>query len=88
MKAPRIGRFQILLLGGFALLALASAAMAMADHVAREDDIAALRLGQRILVDDGTCAAGQIKEVLGAKMTAGGIIRTRKCVPRGGPKKK
>ncbi len=88
MKTSWIGRFQILLLGGFTLLALASAAMAMADRVAREDDIAALRLGQRVLVDDGTCAAGQIKEVSGAKMTAGGIIRTRKCIQRNGPKKK
>ena len=32
-----------------------------------------MRLGQRVLVDDGSCPAGQIKEVSGAKMTAGGV---------------
>jgi hypothetical protein len=40
-----------------------------AEQVSREQDIADLRLGQRILVDDGSCPAGQIKEVSGAKMT-------------------
>ena len=88
MEASRFGRHPILLLGGFALLALAAQAMAMANHVAREQDIVELRLGQRILVDDGSCPAGQIKEVSGTKMTAGGVVRARKCVPRGGPKKK
>jgi hypothetical protein len=87
-KDSRIGHYPILLLGGFALLALATHAMAMANHAAREQDIVELRLGQRILVDDGTCPAGQIKEVSGAKMTAGGVVRARKCVPRGGPKQK
>ena len=49
------------LLGIAALLALASAALAQV--VSREQDIADLRLGQRVLVDDGSCPAGQIKEV-------------------------
>ena len=40
-----------------------------AEQVSREQDIADLRLGQRILVDDGSCPAGQIKEVSGAQMT-------------------
>ena len=39
-------------------------------------------------VDDGTCPAGQIKEVSGAKMTATGIVRARKCISRLGPKKR
>lgn len=69
-----------------ALFATAIAASAQADQVAREGDIADLRLGQRVLVDDGTCPAGQIKEVRGAKMTPTGIMRTRSCVPRFGPK--
>ena len=43
--------------------------------MSREQDIVNLRLGQRIQVDDGTCPAGQIKEVSGAKMTANGIVR-------------
>jgi hypothetical protein len=79
---PRLGS---LLLGGFALFALSSAAAA--DQVAREQDIVNLRLGQRILVDDGSCPAGQIKEVSGARMTADGIVRTQKCIPRSGPRK-
>ncbi len=41
-----------------------------------------LRLGQRIYVDDGSCPAGQIKEVTGANLTAAGVVRTRQCVAR------
>jgi hypothetical protein len=59
---------------------------ARAEQVAREHDIVNLRLGQRIKVDDGTCPAGQIKEVSGAKMVANGVVHTRKCIPRLGPK--
>jgi hypothetical protein len=73
-----------LLAGGFALLALAPDASA--EQVGREQDIANLRLGQRIKVDDGSCPAGQIKEVSGAKMVANGVVHTRKCIPRLGPK--
>ena len=71
-----------------ASIALAvSATSAMAEQVSREQDIVNLRLGQRILVDDGSCPAGQIKEVSGAKMAASGIQRSVKCVPRLGPRK-
>ena len=42
----------------------------------------------RELVDDGTCPAGQLKEVRGAKMTDKGVSRTSSCVPRHGPKTK
>ncbi len=61
---------------------------AMAEQVARERDIVNLRLGQRILVDDGSCPAGQIKEVSGSQMTATGIVAVRKCIPRLGTKKR
>jgi hypothetical protein len=74
-----------LLLGGFALAGLS--APALAEQVSREQDIVNLRLGQRILVDDGSCPAGQIKEVSGTKMTADGILRARTCIPRSGTKK-
>jgi len=70
------------------LLALTPAAPARAQYVGREQDIGSLRLGQRILVDDGSCPAGQVKQVSGAKMTATGIVVARKCIPRLGPKKK
>ena len=86
MRASRGKRFWFPLLGGLALAVLAPSAKA--DQVMREQDIVDLRLGQRVQVDDGSCPAGEIKEVLGAKMTAGGILRTQKCIPRLGPKRK
>jgi hypothetical protein len=86
MTIPHITRLSLLPLGAIALAALAIPALA--DQVSREQDIADLRLGQRVLVDDGSCPAGEIKEVLGARMTASGILRTQKCIPRLGPKRK
>ena len=76
-------RTVLALLGG---LSLSTAAWAQQSIVSREQDIADLRLGQKVMVDDGSCPAGQIKEVQGAQMTASGVSRTRKCVPRLGPK--
>lgn len=58
------------------------AASANATQVRRETDIVNLRLGERILVDDGSCPAGQIKEVLGAKLASTGVVRVRKCIAR------
>jgi hypothetical protein len=81
-KTSHIMLLSILLLGGVAPLAPG----ARAQQVAREQDIVNLRLGQRVKVDDGTCPAGQIKEVSGAKMLANGVVHTRKCIPRLGPK--
>ena len=71
-----------------ALTLTAPNALALAQQVGREQDIVDLRLGQRMLVDDGTCPAGQIKQVSGAKMTSTGIVRTRTCIPRRAPKTK
>ena len=48
----------------------------------REPDAGELRLGQRVYVDDGSCPAGQIKEVAGAKLSASGVTRVRQCVAR------
>jgi hypothetical protein len=64
-----------------------ASASALADQVSREQDIVNLRLGQRVLVDDGSCPAGQIKEVSGARITPEGILRVQKCVPRLGTKR-
>lgn len=58
-----------------------------AQVVSRESDISDLRLGQRVMVDDGSCPAGQIKEVMGATLTSSGITRTAKCVQRFSKKK-
>jgi hypothetical protein len=45
----------------------------------------ALRQGQRVLVDDGTCGPGKIKEVIGGNhVLAGGYLhipRQRHCIP-------
>lgn len=84
MKAWHIMRISLLLPGMLALFAISSASNA--DQVARTQDIVNLRLGQRIKVDDGTCPAGQIREISGTKMAATGIVRTSKCIPRLGPK--
>jgi hypothetical protein len=86
MKTSRIKLFSILLLGGFALLPLQSSAME--GQVSREQDIGNLQLGQRIKVDDGSCPAGQIKEISGARMSASGVVRAQKCIPRLGPKQR
>jgi hypothetical protein len=86
MKTAGKPRWLLLLLVGFAWLTPAPSAMAA--QVAREQDIVDLRLGQRILVDDGSCPTGQIKEVSGAQMTATGVVPTRKCIPRLGTKKR
>lgn len=81
MRTPPLRFFSRLLLGGWTCLTLL-ARPAAADIVSREQDIVNLRLGQRVQVDDGTCPAGQIKEVSGSQMTAAGVLRIRKCVPR------
>jgi hypothetical protein len=75
----------------FLLALLASAALsaqANAQVMSREQDIGGLRVGQRVMVDDGSCPAGQIKEVSGSTMTANGVVRVRKCIPRLGAKKR
>lgn len=68
------------------LTSIALATTARAGTFGREQDIVDLKLGQRVLVDDGTCPAGQVKEVRGAKMTDKGVVRTSSCVARFGPK--
>lgn len=71
-----------LILGAMALLAFT--AFARADIVGRETDITDLRLGQKVYVDDGSCPAGQIKEVSGMRLGATGVERSKKCLDRKG----
>jgi hypothetical protein len=71
---------------GLAMWLVAKAAFAQT--FSREQDIPDLRLGQRVMVDDGSCPAGQVKEVLGSQMTTSGVLRTRKCIQRLGTKKR
>ncbi len=70
------------------LVSMVLASTAQAATVGREQDIVDLKLGQRVMVDDGTCPAGQVKEVRGAKMSDKGVVRTSSCVARYGPKSK
>ena len=76
-----------LALTAFVALSLATTS-ALAQTFSREQDIPDLRLGQRVMVDDGSCPAGQIKEVMGSQMTETGVLRTRKCIQRLGTKKR
>ena len=71
---------------GLAMWLVATAAFAQT--FSREQDIPDLRLGQRVMIDDGSCPAGQIKEVMGAQMAESGVVRTRKCIQRLGTKKR
>jgi hypothetical protein len=51
-----------------------------------EPPMGALREGERVLVDDGSCGAGKIKEVIGGNhVKVGGtkqIVRERHCIPK------
>jgi hypothetical protein len=52
----------------------------------KEPAMGKLREGQMVLVDDGSCPVGQIKQVMGGNhVKVGGskqVERQRKCVPR------
>ena len=85
-KRRSLGAICFLILGCCGSFALATSTLAQ--QVSREQDIGDLRLGQRIKVDDGTCPAGQIKEISGTRMTSTGIVRSQKCIPRLGPKQR
>lgn len=46
-----------------------------------EPAIGQLPPGAKVLIDDGTCPAGQLKQVVGGNVTTG-QARVRSCVPR------
>jgi hypothetical protein len=85
MMTTKVAR-RLALPAGVTLWLIATAAFAQ--QFSREQDIPDLRLGQRVMVDDGSCPAGQIKEVMGSQMTTSGVLRTRKCIQRLGTKKR
>lgn len=70
-----------------ALGLLIAGSSASAQQLSRESEIGELRLGQRVLVDDGVCPSGQIKEVSGAKLSSAGVVRVARCVPRAGSRR-
>ena len=69
-----------------ALLFALSASVATAEVLKKEPKMGALREGQTVLVDDGSCPKGQIKRVVGGNhLKVGGSKqneRSRTCVPR------
>lgn len=77
IRTPRSAAAALLAVG--ALVAVTNSAAAQ--KLAREPAAGELRLGQRVLVDDGSCPAGQIKQVTGARLTSAGVEHTRACVP-------
>ena len=60
-----------------AILAIAQAATAQA-IMKQEPPPGGLRRGQMVLVDDGSCPKGQIKQIIAGSE---GRKRTRSCVP-------
>jgi hypothetical protein len=67
-------------------LAMSVVSSSFATTVKQEPPMGAMREGQVLLVDDGTCPAGQIKRVVGGNhVKVGGtkqIVRTSSCVQR------
>ena len=68
----------IVLMAGAALWATSATATTI---VKQEPPAGGLRYGQRLLVDDGSCPAGQIKELVGGKSSSG-VKRLRRCIHR------
>lgn len=70
----------------FWVLVIGIAGSAFAAPLKQEPAMGALREGQVVLVDDGSCPAGQIKRVVGGNHTKVGgtkqIVRQSSCVAR------
>ena len=76
-------------MNGYAILLAVltiTATAANAEILKREPPMGALKEGQVVLVDDGTCPSGQVKRVVGGNhVKVGGtkrIVRTHSCVAR------
>ena len=67
-------------------LTLAAGNACAATILKNEPPMGQLKQGQRVLVDDGSCGPGQIREVIGGNHTKVGgtanTIRQYRCVPR------
>ena len=70
---------------GLLVIGIGNSALA-ATVVKQEPPMGAMREGEVLLVDDGSCPAGKIKRVVGGNHTAVGgtkqIVRTKSCVQR------
>ncbi len=71
---------------GVVVVTAGLATQAAAQVLKQEPPMGQLREGEAVLVDDGTCPKGQIKQVVGGNhVKAGGfkhIVRTHKCISR------
>jgi tetratricopeptide (TPR) repeat protein len=95
-----MSRFHFGIAGGVILITALHAQVAQA-QLRAEPPAGQLRSGQRVLVDDGSCPAGQIKEVIGgnnlktvnvgcgglATVSRGGSQRQRRCIAVAGRSK-
>lgn len=77
MRGRIVARFAVATAAAALWLTAASASTI----VKQEPSAGGLRYGQRLLVDDGSCPAGQIKELVGGKST-NGVKRLRRCIHR------
>ena len=76
----------LLIAVAFSVSLSAMASPAGAEVLKKEPPMGQLSEGQTVLVDDGSCPPGQIKEVIGGNhVSVGGtkhILRTCKCIPK------
>jgi hypothetical protein len=77
-----MNRFRISLVTAALLLSVGAAQSQVLKSEPTEGN---LPTGKRVLVDDGTCPAGQIKEITGGSKTEH-IARSSRCIPHGGKK--
>jgi|KBSMisStandDraft_5_1062788.scaffolds.fasta_scaffold3298509_1 hypothetical protein len=74
------------LLGMAMAMAIFMSSAAFGQMLKREPAMGALQEGQRVLVDDGSCGAGKVKEVIGGNhVKVGGTknnVRQRRCIPK------
>jgi hypothetical protein len=64
-----------------AMLTLTAATASAQPVLKREPAAGGLRAGKRVLVDDGSCPKGQIKQVTGGSRDKG-VRRSRRCIKR------
>ena len=72
---------------GLLVMCVATSAFAATGKIVKQEPpMGAMREGEVVLVDDGSCPAGQIKRVVGGNHTKVGgtkqIVRTSNCVAR------
>jgi hypothetical protein len=75
------------LMSGLLVLSVATSSFAASGKIVKQEPpLGAMREGEVLLVDDGSCPAGQIRRVVGGNHTKVGgtkqVVRTSNCVAR------